>query len=136
MPHSHANYINRELSWIEFNHRVLQEAKDETHPPLERAKFLAIFATNLDEFFMIRVSGLREQVIAGVTDLSPDGLTPGQILELINLAVTPLQAEHVRTWQHEVKPLLVPPLLPLPSQQHQLQLPELALQEQQQREPL
>jgi polyphosphate kinase len=105
-PHSHANYINRELSWIEFNRRVLQEAQDTTHPPLERAKFLAIFATNLDEFYMIRVSGLREQVEAGVTELSPDGLTPGQILELINLAVAPLQAEHVRTWQHEVKPLL------------------------------
>jgi polyphosphate kinase len=104
--HSHANYVNRELSWTEFNRRVLQEAQDTTHPPLERAKFLAIFATNLDEFYMIRVSGLREQVEAGVTDLSPDGLTPGQILELINLAVAPLQAEHVRTWQHEVKPLL------------------------------
>lgn len=103
---SHTHFLNRESSWIEFNRRVLQEAQDETHPPLERAKFLAIFATNLDEFYMIRYSGIREQVLAGVSELSPDGLTPAQIMEQINRAVAPLQAEHVTTWNAGIKPLL------------------------------
>jgi len=100
------HFINRELSWIEFNRRVLQEAQNPSHPPLERAKFLAIFSTNLDEFYMIRVSGLREQVQAGVAETSPDGMTPAQIVEAIHRRVRPLQAEHVRTWQTSVKPLL------------------------------
>src|SRR6185369_16926805 len=68
--------FNRELSWIEFNFRVLDEALDPSNPLLERLKFLCIFSTNLDEFFMIRVSGLMQQVDAGVTVLSPDGLSP------------------------------------------------------------
>src|SRR6266542_1803882 len=83
-------YINRELSWIEFNQRVLQEANDPSHPPLERAKFLAIFATNLDEFFMIRVSGLKKQIGAEVVDVSPDGHTPGTTLDHIVAKLTPL----------------------------------------------
>ncbi len=103
---SASHYINRELSWIEFNRRVLQEAQDASHPPLERAKFLAIFATNLDEFYMIRVSGLREQVVAGEVEASPDGLTPARIIEEVNKGIAPLQHEHVHTWQNDVKPLL------------------------------
>ena len=99
-------YINRELSWIEFNRRVLQEARDPVHPLLERAKFLAIFATNLDEFFMIRVSGLKKQIAAEVVDVTPDGFTPSMTLDHIVNTLTPLLAEHSRVWNEEIKPQL------------------------------
>ena len=81
-------YINRELSWLQFNWRVLEEALDERHPLLERVKFLAIFATNLDEFFMIRVSGLRRQVTGGVLEVPPDGMTPSEQLAAIHHTLT------------------------------------------------
>ena len=71
-------YINREVSWTRFNRHVLDEARDESHPLLERVKFLAIFANNLDEYFMVRVSGLQRQLEKGVLKSPPDGMTPQQ----------------------------------------------------------
>src|SRR5215213_1482589 len=70
------HYFNRELSWLEFNHRVLDEAEDPSLPLLERCKFAAIFSTNLDEFFMIRVAGVKRKLTTGRNDPGPDGRTP------------------------------------------------------------
>jgi polyphosphate kinase len=75
--------VNRELSWLAFNARVLEEAQDESVPLLERVRFLAIFSSNLDEFFMVRYAGIWRQIDAGVTKLGPDGLTPHKVLEAI-----------------------------------------------------
>src|SRR5437763_13459184 len=80
-------YFNRELSWLEFNDRVLQIAEDPDIPLLERAKFCAIFTTNLDDFFMIRVAGLHDQVDAGVTDPLADGRTPSETIDAIRKRV-------------------------------------------------
>src|SRR6202020_75419 len=73
-------YLNRELSWLDFNDRVLQLAEDESMPLMERVKFLAIFTTNLDEFFMVRVAGVHDQVDARIDARGPDGLSPNQTL--------------------------------------------------------
>ena len=85
-----ALFLNRELSWLEFNSRVLHEAMDERNPLLERLKFLAIFNTNLDEFYMVRVAGLRRQMAAGVHVLSPDGMSPADQLAAISARVNDL----------------------------------------------
>src|SRR5918999_379103 len=85
-------FINRELSWLAFNARVLNEALDERTPLLERVRFLSIFSTNLDEFFMVRVAGLRRQVAAGVVHPSPDGMTPQEQLDAIARSVDELCA--------------------------------------------
>jgi polyphosphate kinase len=87
-------YVNRELSWLEFNSRVLHEARDERNPLLERVKFLAIFANNLDEFFQVRIAGLRQQVEAGKVARSPDGRTPDEQLAAARARVLELVADH------------------------------------------
>ncbi|HSJ63105.1 MAG TPA: polyphosphate kinase 1 [Gemmatimonadaceae bacterium] len=91
-----ALYINRELSWLEFNARVLHEALDPRNPLLERLKFLSIFATNLDEFYMVRVAGVRRQIAANVTTTTPDGLTPQEQLDAISARVRELLDEQQR----------------------------------------
>src|SRR5918993_475549 len=90
--------LNRELSWIEFNARVLHEARDTRNPLLERVKFLAIFASNLDEFFQVRVSGLRRQAQANASHHAPDGMTPTEQLAQIRVRVRELTADHAAIW--------------------------------------
>jgi polyphosphate kinase len=99
-------YFNREQSWLEFNRRVLEEALDHQNPLLERVKFLSIFSTNLDEFFMIRVAGIKQQVAAGVIGRSPDGITPAEQLIAIRRTVDALTDQHRRCWLEDVQPKL------------------------------
>lgn len=99
-------YLNRELSWLEFNKRVLAEAADPRTPLLERLKFAAIFSSNLDEYFMVRVSTLKEQVIAQVRQLTPDGYTPQQQLEAISQALRPVVIEQHHLFEQELRPAL------------------------------
>jgi len=94
-----SRYFNPELAWLEFNHRVLEEARDARHPLLERVKFLAIFHSNLDEFFMIRVSGLMEQVRAGLVAVAPDNLTTTEQLAALRVNVDTLLKEQASLWR-------------------------------------
>ncbi|MFZ9269612.1 MAG: polyphosphate kinase 1 [Prochlorococcaceae cyanobacterium] len=96
-------YLNRELSWINFNYRVLAEALNERTPLLEQAKFSAIFCNNLDEFFMVRVASLKSQQEAGITTLSEDGLTPQQQLEAIQAKLRPLLELQQQHYRHALK---------------------------------
>ncbi|HET9921755.1 MAG TPA: polyphosphate kinase 1 [Ktedonobacteraceae bacterium] len=99
-------YINRELSWIEFNRRVFEEARNDHIPLLERVKFLSIFGTNLDEFYMIRVAGLKDQVAAHVTTPSPDGLTPEQQLKAVRECLAPQLVDVHEYWRQVLLPAL------------------------------
>src|SRR2546423_3600872 len=99
-------FFNRELSLLEFHRRVLEEGFVESNPILERLKFLSIFSANLDEFFMIRVSGLKEELDEQVTELSPDGMTPGEQLKEIRTRVMPLVAEQAGCLVNDILPHL------------------------------
>src|SRR4051794_2607768 len=99
-------YANRELSWLDFNDRVLQLAEDERVPLLERAKFLAIFAINLDEFFMVRIAGVHDQIEAGVDVRRADGLSPVETLHQVHVRARELMQRHVADYENVVKPAL------------------------------
>jgi polyphosphate kinase len=104
-PDSPDRFINRELSWLDFNHRVIEEAENPRHPLLERLNYVSISASNLDEFYSVRVAGLMGQAKAGVTALSPDGRTPAQQLAEIKIRAEALLAEQQRVWR-ELRGLL------------------------------
>lgn len=101
-----AKYFNRELSWLAFNRRVLEQAQSDRHPLIERVRFLAITSNNLDEFFEIRVAGLMQQRDAGVTEPGPDGLNPSQQLTRIRASVDALVNEQYDCWREQLLPAL------------------------------
>src|SRR4029434_2518555 len=96
------NFINRELSWLEFNRRVLEEAQDATQPLIERIKFLSIFSSNLDEFFEIRVAGIKQQIESETSDVGPDGLSPTETFNNIQRVVRELVATEYTLWNEEL----------------------------------
>jgi polyphosphate kinase len=100
------NFINRELSWLEFNRRVLEEAQDATQPLIERVKFLGIFSSNLDEFFEIRVAGIKQQIESETSDVGPDGLSPTEIFNAIQRTAHEMVATQYALWNTEIAPLL------------------------------
>src|SRR6266404_7778916 len=100
------NFINRELSWLEFNRRVLEEAQDPTQPLIERVKFLSIFSSNLDEFFEIRVAGIKQQIESETSEIGPDGLSPTETFHRIQKTVRELVATQCALWKNELVPEL------------------------------
>src|SRR2546429_5198577 len=100
------NFINRELSWLEFNRRVLEEAQDQRQPLIERVKFLTIFSSNLDEFFEIRVAGIKQQIESQTTDLGPDGLSPTETFNSIQRVAHEMVATEYALWRDELAPML------------------------------
>jgi polyphosphate kinase len=105
-PEDPSRLLNRELSWLAFNARVLGLAEDHTRPVLERAKFMAIFTTNLDEFVQVRVSGLQEQVVAGVRTVSPDGMRPAEQLDAVRAEIRRLVARQAQVFTGDLAPEL------------------------------
>lgn len=106
MPTDAHLFLNRELSWLAFNERVLAEARDPELPLYSRLRFLGIAASNLDEFYMVRVAGLKQQLQSGVTEVPPDGLLPSEQLAVIGARVRALVAEQDHIWRHELQPEL------------------------------
>src|SRR3954470_10589370 len=100
------NFINRELSWLEFNRRVLEEAQDPTQPLIERVKFMTIFSNNLDEFFEIRVAGIKQQIQSETSDVGPDGLSPTETFNAIQRRVHELVGTQYSLWNEELLPTL------------------------------
>src|SRR6184192_3488617 len=100
------NFINRELSWLAFNQRVLEEAQDPTQPLIERVKFLTIFSSNLDEFFEIRVAGIKQQIESETSDVGPDGMSPTETFNAIQRLVHELVATQYDFWNKELMPAL------------------------------
>ena len=100
------NFINRELSWLEFNRRVLEEAQDQRQPLIERVKFLTIFSSNLDEFFEIRVAGIKQQIESETSDVGPDGLSATELFDRIQKTVRELVAAQYALWKNELQPEL------------------------------
>ena len=100
------NFINRELSWLEFNRRVLEEAQDPTQPLIERVKFLTIFSSNLDEFFEIRVAGIKQQIESETSDVGADGLSPTDTFNAIQRTVREMVATQYTLWKDELVPTL------------------------------
>ena len=98
------NFINRELSWLEFNYRVLEEALDPTQPLLERVRFLSIFGTNLDEFFEVRISGLKQQIESKSGFVGADHLTAAEIIAAASKRVRELIAVQYRCWNDDIPP--------------------------------
>src|SRR5437763_16111014 len=100
------NFINRELSWLEFNRRVLEEAQDPTQPLIERVKFLTIVSSNLDEFFEIRVAGIKQQIESETSGVGPDGMSPTEELDRIQKTERELLAAQYAHWNNEMLPQL------------------------------
>src|SRR5258707_13467105 len=98
------NFINRELSWLEFNRCVLEEAQDPRQPLIERVKFLTIFSSNLDEFFEIRVAGIKQQIASETSDVGPDGLSPTELFDRIQKTVRELVGTQYALWKNELLP--------------------------------
>src|SRR6266403_1141712 len=101
-----ANFINRELSWLEFNRRVLEEAQDATQPLIERVKFLTIFSSNLDEFFEIRVAGIKQQIESETSDVGADGLSPTDTFNAIHRIAHEMVATEYALWKEDLAPTL------------------------------
>jgi polyphosphate kinase len=100
------NFVNRELSWLEFNRRVLEEAQDPTQPLIERVKFVTIFSSNLDEFFEVRVAGIKQQIESETSDVGPDGMSPTETFNNIQRVVRELLATQYALWNEELLPEL------------------------------
>jgi polyphosphate kinase len=105
-PQDETAYFNRELSWLAFNRRVLEQAQSDRHPLLERVRFLAIVASNLDEFFEIRVAGLMQQVDSGLIGVGPDSLSPVEQLRRIHAVAAAMVEDQYHCWHHQLVPAL------------------------------